>query len=261
MPDFETFSVRGQSIRLMRAGQGSPLLWLRGSDASDTWPAYLSELARQFDIIAPEHPGFGNVEKPDWLDDIGDMAMFYLDLIDALNLQRVHLGGHGLGGWIAGEMAIRDPRKLASLILSDAAGLLLREVKGEDAFLRSEEDTILDQFADAKLANAEQERRLTPETEDVRIANQMVIAQLAWSPRWHNPHLRKWLHRIDLPALIVWGEKDRVFPLAHAHVWHKAIAGSQLEIIKACGHNPALERQQQFVAAVQRFLSEGGKAT
>ena len=231
--NFETIDVRGQSLRLMRAGNGSPLLWLRGSDASDDWRPYMDELAQTHDLIAPEHPGFGNVARPDWLDDIGDMAFFYLDLIDALGLSGVHLGGHGLGGWIAAEMAIRDPRKLASLTLVDAPGLLVEGGGGEDPFLRSEEEAIADQFHDAKIALVETERRLTPETEDVRIANQMVIAQLAWSPRWHDPQLRRWLHRIDIPALIVWGERDKVVPVAQATAWREAIVGSELKIIPA----------------------------
>lgn len=261
MPEFETISVRGQSLRILRAGRGRPFLWLRGSDASDGWREYMSSLAQDYDVIVPEHPGFGNVAKPEWLDSAGDMAMFYLDMIDALKLDGVHLAGHGLGAWIAAEMAVRDPRRLASLTLVDAAGLLLSDATGEDPFLRSEEDAILDQFADAKLAKSELERRLTPETEDVRIANQMVIAQLAWSPRWHDPHLRKWLHRIGIPALVVWGDKDRLFPLAHARAWTKAIAGAKLEIISGCGHNPPIEKPQQFVAGLRQFLSNGGKAT
>ncbi|MCC2098237.1 MAG: alpha/beta fold hydrolase [Hyphomicrobiales bacterium] len=253
IPDFQTVSVRGQTIRLLRAGSGAPLLWLRGSDASDTWRDYMSELAQSFDVIAPEHPGFGNVERPGWLDDIGDMAWFYLDLIDMLGLESVHLAGHGLGGWIAAEMAIRDTRKLASLTVVSAPGNLLPEAGGEDPFLRSEEDAIGDQFHDQKLAAMEQEHRLTPETEDARIANQMVVAQLAWSPRWHDPRIAKWAHRIDVPALVVWGDKDRVVPVAHAQQWHRLMAGSELEIIPNCGHAVPLEKSRQFVDRVSAF--------
>ncbi|MGE3245762.1 MAG: alpha/beta fold hydrolase [Beijerinckiaceae bacterium] len=261
IPEFQNFDVRGQGMRLMRAGTGAPLLWLRGSDASDSWRDYMSSLAQNFDVIAPEHPGFGNVPRPEWLDGVGDMAMFYLDLIDALGVTGVHLGGHGLGGWIAAEIAIRDPRKLGSLTLVDAAGLLVDGASGEDPFLRNEEDSIADQFFDARLGKAEQERRLTPETEDARIANQMVIAQLAWSPRWHDPHLARWLHRITLPTQILWGEKDKVVPAAHAHAWHKAIAGSKLEIVPSCGHALPLEKPQVLVAAMARANAKEGNAS
>ncbi len=253
IPGFENTEVRGQKLRLMRAGSGPALLWLRGADASDSWRDYMSALAESFTVITPEHPGFGNVERPVWLDDIGDMANFYFDLIDALGLERVHLAGHSLGGWVAAEMAIRDPRKLASLTLVSASGLLIAGSMGEDPFLRSEEDAIRDLFFDAGLAERELEHRLTPETEDARIANQMVVAQLAWSPRWHDPHLVKWLHRIDVPSLIVWGEQDKVVPAAHANKWHNAIAGSQLAVISACGHAVPLEQPQQFTNLLAAF--------
>lgn len=255
-PEFEKLEVRGQELRIMRGGSGAPLLWLRGADASDSWRDYMTGLAESFRVIAPEHPGFGNVERPPWLDDIGDMANFYFDLITSLDLGPVHLAGHGLGGWIAAEMAIRDTRQLASLTLVDASGLLVREAIGEDPFLRNEEDAITDQFHDAAVAAQELEHRLTPETEDARIANQMVIAQLAWAPRWHDPHLRKWLHRIDIPTLIVWGEQDKIVPLAHAHEWHNAISGSQLAPIAACGHVPPLEKSGEFVDLVSAFAKQ-----
>ena len=263
-PEFQNAEVRGQTLRIMRGGSGPALLWLRGADASDSWRDYMTALAQYFTLITPEHPGFGNVERPDWLDDIGDMANFYFDLIDTLGLEQVHLAGHGLGGWIAAEMAIRDPRKLASLGLISAPGLLIKGSMGEDPFLRNEEDAITDQFYDAKRAEQELEHRLTPETEDARIANQMVVAQLAWAPRWHDPHLQKWLHRIDVPALVMWGEQDKVVPLAHAHLWHRAISGSQLAEISACGHAVPLEQSQQFADLLTAFArqvdQEGGNA-
>jgi len=241
-PEYQTVSIRGQALRLLRAGKGAPLLWLRGTDASDGWRGYMDALAGRFDLIAPEHPGFGGAAKPDWLDDIGDMANFYFDMIAEMGFTSVHLAGHGLGGWIAAEMAIRDQRELASLTLVDAAGLLVDGAGGLDPFLRSEEEAILDQFFEADLGAREADRLLTPESEDVRIANQMVIAQLAWSPRWHDPHLRKWLHRIDMPTLVIWGEQDRVIPVAHAHVWAGAIPGARLEVVPSCGHAPHIER-------------------
>lgn len=154
-------------------------------------------------------------------------------------------------------MAVRDPRKLASLTLVDAFGLEVPGARGIDPFLRSEEETLADQFYNAELAKSEITRRLTEDSEDVRIANQMVIAQLAWSPRWHDPHLCKWLHRIDVPALIVWGEQDKLVPVEHAHAWHKAIPGSMLNIIPACGHCPPLEKPDDFTSVLTSFIKEG----
>ena len=74
-------------------------------------------------MIVPEHPGFDDSDTPDWLDTIHDLAYFYLDFLAQLDLDRVHLAGVSLGGWIAAEMAVRDTSRLASLTLVGAAGI------------------------------------------------------------------------------------------------------------------------------------------
>lgn len=255
-PQFQDFSVNGTAIRLMRAGKGEPLLVLRGPDASEGWREYMETLAQNFDVIAPEHPGFGNVEKPQWLDSMRDLASFYLDLIDTLDLKSVHVAGFDFGGWCAAEMAIRNPGTMASLTVAGAPGLSLPEAGGLDPFLRSEEDRFTDNFLDPAKAEAERTLQLTPETEDTRIANQMLIAQLAWNPRWHDPDLRKWLHRIRVPALIVWGAQDKVTPPAHGEEWQKLIPGARLETIADCGHVPQLEKPAELAALIAGFAGQ-----
>jgi pimeloyl-ACP methyl ester carboxylesterase len=243
----------GTRVKVMRAGQGAPLLFLRGTDASDDWRPFLDDLAGRFDVIVPEHPGFGGEARPDWLDRIADYSNYYLDVIDALGLDHVHLVGHGMGGWIAAELASRSTKKLASLTLADAQGLYVDGVDTIDTFLRTEEESVRDLFQDEKLAATELERRLTPETEDVRLNNQVVIAQTTWQPRGYDPHLRKWLHRIDIPTLIVWGENDRLLPQAYAREWGKLIPGARVEIIANCGHAPHIEKPADFVRLIEAF--------
>ncbi len=254
-PEYQSLDVRGTAVRFMRAGKGAPLFLLRGDDASEGWRGYMDTLAQSNDVIAPEHPGFGGAPKPEWLDSVADMANFYLDMIDTLGLQGVRLMGLGLGGWIAAEMAIRAKGRIANLTLVDAAGMKVADSDGIDLFLVTEEQGVLDKFADPAAGKAEQAFKLTPESEDTRIANQMVIAQLAWSPRWHDPNLRKWLHRVDVPTLIVWGEQDQIAPVAHAHEWQKLIKSARVEIIEGSGHMPYIEKSDAFVNAVSKFLN------
>jgi len=250
-------NIRGTSVRVLRAGKGAPLLLLRGDDASEGWRDYMQRLSQSFDVIAPEHPGFGNTSKPEWLDGVPDMANFYLDMIEALlDLDAVRLVGLGLGGWIAADMAIRATDRVQSLTVVSAPGLKVAGSEGVDLFLVGEEQGIAARFADESKVQAELDYKLTPETEDTRIANQMVIAQLAWAPRWHDPNLRKWAHRIKLPTLIVWGENDAIVPVAHAHEWKKLIPGARLEIIGKCGHVPYIERPDEFMKAIEKFLNE-----
>src|SRR5579883_2000121 len=93
--------IRGCRINLLRGGKGSPLLYLHGGGGGGIWLPFLDKLAQRFDVLAPEHPGFGRSDTPSWLDNLSDLAYFYLDVLEALELERVHLVGHSFGGWIA----------------------------------------------------------------------------------------------------------------------------------------------------------------
>ena len=70
-------------------------------------------------------------------------------------------------------------------------------------------------------------RVLRPELEDVALKNRMTTAKLVWQPRSHDPHLHKWLHRIDVPTLLIWGEHDRLFPKEYAFAYQRLIPGSK----------------------------------
>ena len=193
-------------------------------------------------MIVPEHPGFGDSDTPDWLDTIHDLAYFYLDFLEQLDLDRVHLVGVSLGGWIAAELAVRDTYRLASLTLIDAAGIHVPGVAQIDPFLRTDEQRIRDFFHDQARADEMIARVLQPELEDVAMKNRIATARLAWQPRNHDPHLHKWLHRIDVPTLLIWGANDRLFPTDYAYAWQQLIPGSKAVIIPECGHMPHIEK-------------------
>lgn len=248
--------VRGTSIRLMRAGRGEPLLLLRGTDASDAWLPYMDQLAARHDVIVPEHPGFGGKALPAWLDRVPDLAMFYLDLVDQLGLERVHLVGSALGGWIAAELAQRNASRLATLTLIGAWGLRVEGVAGIDTFMLSEEQALRGCFHDGAKAETAAARMLSAESEDVRLANAIAIARVAWNPRMHDPHLAKWLHRISVPTLVLWGQEDRVTPPAHARGFASGIPGAQMEMIASCGHWVLHEKPDE---TVPRILSHTRK--
>ncbi len=114
--------VRGQFLRMLRKGQGAPVLFLHGAGGL-TWTPLLERLSIKFDVMATEHPGFGGTEMPGWMASVGDLAFFYLDVLDALNLPALHLIGHSLGGWTAAELAIRNTRRLRTLTLLAPAGV------------------------------------------------------------------------------------------------------------------------------------------
>src|ERR1700741_4340576 len=141
-------------IRLMRGGTGAPLLLLHGGGGAGIWLPSMARLAKKFDVIAPEHPVFGQSDTPAWLDTIADVANFYLDFLDQLDLRGVHLVGSSLGGWIAAEIAVRNQSRLASLTLIGSAGIHVDGVPQVDTFLCSEEQRIRQLFYDGELAEA-----------------------------------------------------------------------------------------------------------
>ena len=253
-----TLDVRDSAIRVTRAGRGQPLLLLRGTDASDDWLPWMDRLAERFDVIVPEHPGFGAKPLPPWLDRVADLACFYLDMIEALQLERVHLVGTSLGGWIAADLAARSSHLLASLTLVGTAGLRVKGQTGIDLFMLGEEDGTRARFHDQAQAEKTIARLLRPETEDVRLSNAITIARVAWAPRLYDPHLEKWLHRITVPTHVVWGGHDRVLPPALAAEWGRRIPGAKVEIVAGCGHWVAHERPDVLTASLTRFLTEQG---
>ena len=255
-PTVSTVELHGARVRVKRAGAGAPLVLLHGAGGAANWHPFMARLAERFDVIVPEHPGFGGSEMPDWLDTVADLAIFYIDFLAALDLKEVHLVGLSLGGWIAAELAIRDTRRLASLTLVDAPGIRVLDVEQVDPFATNEEQSIRDLFHDQALAEQTIARALTPETEDTRLRNQLATAKLSWEPRFYDPHMEKWLGRIDVPTLIVWGANDRLFPKPFAEAWQRRIPGARLAVIEACGHLPQVEKADAFVSVLQDFISE-----
>jgi len=252
-------TVRGCNIGLVRAGQGRPLLILHGASGPGTFFDCMAELAARHDVLLPEHPGFGASDTPDWLDNAADLANFYLDFLDQLDLDDVDLVGFSVGGWIAAELAVRNTSRLASLTLISAAGINVPGIKRIDSFLMNDEQRIRAFFHDPRRADEMIARVLRPELEDVNFKNQTTTARIVWQPRDYDPNLQKWLHRIDVPTHLIWGANDRLFPKDYAHAWQKLIPGSTLTVIPECGHVPPVEQRAAFLAALAGFL-EGRRA-
>jgi pimeloyl-ACP methyl ester carboxylesterase len=255
----EFVTIAGCRIFLQRGGNGPPLLWLHGAGGGGRWPPALARLAERFEVIAPELPGFGRSDTPDWFDTIHDVGFFTLDLLKALDLRGAHLVGASLGGWVAAEAAVRSTERLASLVLIGPAGLHMKGVPRPDTFLWTEEEATRALFHDQSLADA---LLAVPPDEaeiDRGLKNRFATARLAWSPRWHDPHLHKWLHRIDVPTLILWGAEDRYLPAVYAEYWAGLIPSAQAVVIPDCGHSPQAERTDAFCARVEEFLGRIGR--
>jgi pimeloyl-ACP methyl ester carboxylesterase len=243
----------------MRGGKGAPLLFLHGARGAPVWLPFMEKLAQRFDVIVPEAPGFGGSDTPDWLDNIGDLAFFYLDFIEALKLSGMHLVGQSTGGWIAAEIAVRSCARLKSLVLSAPAGIHVKGVAKGDIFMWSHEEHTRKLFHDQKLADAALQRPLSEDEQMREAKNRLTMAKLAWQPRLYNPHLYKWLHRVSVPTLILWGENDNLLPPPYGPAWQKLVPGSRLEVIRNCGHLMQIERTDEWVGKITAFIEEAGR--
>lgn len=94
----------------------------------------------------------------------------------------------------------------------------------------------------------------SPEEQDMQLKNRFTTAKLGWQPRVHNPHLGKWLHRITVPTLVLWGGNDKLLPAPYGSAFHDSILSARLEILENCGHLPQIEKQQDFVRIITQFL-------
>jgi pimeloyl-ACP methyl ester carboxylesterase len=245
--------VRGSRISMRRIGSGEPLLFLHGPRGIGDPSPLIDRLARCFAVLAPDHPGFGRSDAADGLDTIADMAMFYLDVLDQLDLRGVHVVGHSLGGWIALELAVRNATRLRSLTLANAAGIRVEGVSRGDMYIATPAELGRLLFHEpehqANIAHAEED----PDRIALITKNRNASAKLTWHPRLYDPHLAKWLHRITLPTLVLWGDADRVIPVAHAGEFVRLIPHASSVTIPACGHMSDVERPDAFAEAVIAF--------
>jgi len=250
-------TIDGCKVRVMRNGSGEPLLFLHGGGASSDWLPFMDKLSKKFDVIVPEHPGFGKSETADWLDNIGDLAYFYLDLLEHFGLEGVNLVGNSLGGWTALELAIRNQTRLKSLTVISPAGIDLPDVPKGDVFLWTGEQTVRNLFHSEELAEAVLSRPMPDDEQDRAMKSNVTAARLGWQPPLYNPHLAKWLHRISVPTLILWGDDDKLIPKDYGPAFQKLIPGSTLKIIENCGHVPQVECEKEFVDTVTSFIAGG----
>lgn len=161
--------------------------------------------------------------------------------MDELGIERASLIGHSMGGLIAGGMAADRPDRVERLILVNAAFLSLdpagvRSVTGPATTLRWTSPSLLPVLvADSLRAGP---RRLTDAS--------IQLLKADWRTK---------LPRIEAPTLVIWGEHDRICPLAIGQRIVAAIPGSQLVVVEGAAHNPMWEQPDAFNREVHDFLA------
>lgn len=253
-PGHATIEVAGISINLARQGSGRKLLYLHGANGATEWLPFFETLSAKFDVLVPDHPAFGQSDTPNWIRSVPDLAMFYLDFLEKLDLQEVHVVGSSLGGWIAAEIATRNAARLSSLSLISPAGIRIKGVPLGDLFIWAPEERARKLYFDQAVLDRVLSAKPSEEEIDLQTKNGIAAAKYCWQPRLYDPDLEKWLHRINIPTQIIWGANDQIIPPQYGNQWQRQITGSRLTIIDKCGHLPHVEAPDELVGHLESFL-------
>ncbi len=253
--------VNGIAIEVTERGKGRPLVFLHpghpaGRLASDA--PVLELLSGRTRVLAPTHPGFGAEAAPRALTDVDDLAYLYLDLFDALDLREMVLFGVQLGGWIAAEIAIKSTARISKLVLADSCGIKVGDRESRDiADIYAITDKQLAELVYADPARMAPNPRSLPDDQLMFMArSRESTGRYAWSPYMHDPKLKGRLHRVNVPALVLWGAADRVVKPDYGRALAAAIPGARFELIEGAGHLPHLEQPEKFARAVAAFVGE-----
>jgi pimeloyl-ACP methyl ester carboxylesterase len=247
----------GKKIQLLQGGEGPPLLYLHSAAGEMDWLPFHEDLAAQFHVHAPAHPGFSLSSGLEQIDDVTDMAWHYVDLLDVLGLERMPVVGFSLGAWIALELAILRPQRVEKLVLVAAAGLWIEGFPIADIFVDDVDELRelsffdpADPAADLVLPSSPDDPRML-----LHFRAREAAARVGWNPYMHNPSLEGQLHRIECPTLVIWGREDRIVPMAHGELLARKIPKARLAVLDNCGHMLPLERPEEFAGLVTSFLS------
>jgi pimeloyl-ACP methyl ester carboxylesterase len=250
-------------VRIAQAGAGRPALLLHGGGGPPTVAAFAKDLARHCHVITPTHPGFGHTNRPAEMASVKDLARLYVALLERADLRDTLVIGCSLGGWIAAEMGVAKSANIAGLVIVNACGIA---VPGE---------TVLDVFsvAPSELASysyhaPDQYRvdmtKLSEQQAATMRSNFAALAAYGRAQNMQDPDLRDRLAAVQPPALVVWGESDRVVTPAYGRAYAAAFPNGRFELIPECGHLPQIEQRQRLLDIVTKFgrtLSEPAART
>ncbi len=254
-----TFQTRRESfgdglvVRVDEAGSGRPILILHGGAGAQSVKGLAAALSHSAHVLLPTHPGFEGEPRPDWFDRIDDLALAYLDLLERLDLHNVLVIGSSVGGWIASQMAVYDTSRLGGLVLLNAAGV---EVEGHpvaDVSAITPNELLALSFHNPAAFRVDP-ATVTPEQAAIR-ANNIKTLYLYSQGSMADPRLLRRLRRVRIPALVLWGESDRVIDPAHGSAYAQALPNARYELISEAGHLPQLEQPRQVLNLVLQFAN------
>jgi 2-hydroxy-6-oxonona-2,4-dienedioate hydrolase len=263
-----TVDAGGIATRVLEAGSGPALVMVHGTGGHlEAYSRNLRDLAKEFRVVLYDMAGHGHSAKPDRPYTIDYLSDHLIALLDALDIDRAHLSGESLGGWVAAWTAAHHPDRIDRLVLNTPgnvtnkpevmAGLKESSMKAVREASRQTVRTRVEWlFHDKSLVTEELvELRLRiytqPGFED---AMRNILAVQDWEHRRPYVWSSQWCGRIVSPTLLLWTDHDPTATVEEAAVLEELIPGSRLEVIEGAGHWPQWEKPDQFNETHVRFL-------
>ncbi|MFN8524541.1 MAG: alpha/beta hydrolase [Chloroflexota bacterium] len=252
-------------LEVLRGGTGQPVLLLHGPTVYEPTAPFLELLSGRVELFAPSHPGFGGSSRPEGFETMYDLVRLYEQLLESLGPGPVTLIGCSFGGWLAAELALTSAHRLDRLILLDPLGIKIGPPDQRDI-------THVFNTAPAALARLAWHDPVHQVPEALGLGWQVCLEQMsdqqivraargwdalclyAWRPHLYNPQLRRWLHRVQVPTLMLWGESDGVASVDYGRAYSALIPNARFEIIPEAGHHPELERPREVARRVLEFM-------
>ena len=242
-------------LRVRRAGQGRPVLVLHHDIGTPDRLPFYDALADRFDVLVPNHPGFGVPERPQWMRHPRDIAALYQWMLAELGVERPSLIGLGFGGWVAAEMAALAPRDFHRVVLVGAMGIKPPE---GDIF-----DQAIVSYIDYAKAGFHDEGAFGQVFGDVS-TDQLVAWDLcremcfriAWKPYMYSQTLPHLLGGVRAPALIVWGSDDKIVPRGAGELYARSFREGRIETVANAGHCVDMEQPDALARLVTPFIDQ-----
>lgn len=227
------------------------------------WAGVATALARHFDVVVPDLPGFAGSGALPARDSIAGFAEALWELLDGLGIEGpVSLVGHSMGGMIVQEAALARPGRLDRLVLygTSATGAFPGRFETFEASLARLRDAGIDGTARHITATWFRDGEASPAFEACLAAGRGVTLEAALTALSAIPHwdARERLAGLPVPTLVIAGERDRSATLDVTLALYRALPDAQLCIVPDCAHNAHLERPDLFTPALATFLLGGG---
>jgi pimeloyl-ACP methyl ester carboxylesterase len=274
-----TTVVHGYERAYRMAGRGPAVLFIHGiGDDSSTWLDVLASLTGEFTVIAPDLLGHGGSAKPRADYSVAAYACGMRDLLATLDIEKVSVVGHSLGGGVAMQFAYQFPQLCERLVLvgsggistevhpllrlaaAPGAGLLLPLIgsaparlalRGFSDLLRATGGIGLGPDMDYVIAKY---ARLV-ESSSRQAFLRTLRSVVDWRGQVVNMLDRCYLTE-GIPTMLVWGTRDHVVPSAHAVLAHQAMPSSRLEVFAGAGHFPHRSDPKRFLEILREFLGQ-----